>query len=210
MAPAGIHVRKLLVEALHLRGAKRAIDADRERLGMLHAHVEGLDGLPGQRAATVVHNGGAQHHRQPLLLGLQKILVDRKDGRLAVLSVEDRLNHQHVNTTVHEAAHLLLVRIHQLIPCDVAERRVLHTRGNGESAARWPHGPCHKAGLVRLLLRHLRRCLLGKLCSALVHLMHHGLHLVFTLRDRGAVERVGLANVGACQEVLLVDVLDHL
>ena len=85
MAPAGVHVGKLLVEALHLRSSQGAVDADGEGIGVLDANVECLDGLPGQRSATVVHNGGAQHHRQLLLLGLPEVFIHSVDGSLHML-----------------------------------------------------------------------------------------------------------------------------
>mmetsp|Transcript_48871 Transcript_48871/g.135851 ORF Transcript_48871/g.135851 Transcript_48871/m.135851 type:complete len:413 (+) Transcript_48871:1244-2482(+) len=94
VAPAAVHVRQLLVELLHLGRTERAVDADREGLRVPDADVEGLDGLARERAAAVVHNGGADHDRKPLLLGLLEVLVHREDGSLGVLGVEDSLDHQ--------------------------------------------------------------------------------------------------------------------
>ena len=109
MAPAGVHLSQLVVEALHLRSSQGAVDANSKGVGVLYADVECLDGLPGKRSATVVHNGGAQHHWQLLLLGLPEVFIYRVDGSLAILGVKDSLNHEQVHTAVHQAAHLLLV-----------------------------------------------------------------------------------------------------
>ena len=39
------NVAEVFVEALHLRRTQGTVDADGKGLGMLQAHVEGLDGL---------------------------------------------------------------------------------------------------------------------------------------------------------------------
>mmetsp|Transcript_92391 Transcript_92391/g.239227 ORF Transcript_92391/g.239227 Transcript_92391/m.239227 type:complete len:209 (-) Transcript_92391:258-884(-) len=160
MAPPRVHVAQHLVELLHLCRTECAIDAHGEGLCVLDADVECLDGLARKRATAVVHNGGAEHHGQALLLCALEVLIHCENGRLGVLRVEDRLNHQQVNPAVNQATNLLHVRLHQLIPSDVAERWVLHAWGHRQGAACRTHGPRHKARLVRLRLGHLSRGLL--------------------------------------------------
>ena len=98
---------------------------------------------------------------------------------------------------------LLLVAHDQLVEVDVTEAGVVHLGRDGGRATRGSDGARDETGLVRLLGRPLVGGGLGQLRRHLVQLVDDRLEAVVGLRDRSAVERVGLADISAGTEVLL-------
>ena len=200
---------QLLRIGAHQSGAERAIEADRQRLGMAHRIPEGRHGLARQDAARGVGDGARDHQRQARRLGmLVEILVDREQRRLAVQGVEDGLDQQQVGAAIDQAAHLFVIGGDQLVEGDVARRRVVHVgrdrgglRGRSQGAgdeARFIWRGVLGAGGARELRRFD------------VHLIGQVRHVVIVLRHAGGAEGIGLEQVGAGGEIAFVDFLDHL
>jgi hypothetical protein len=70
--------------------------------------------------------------------------------------------------------------------------------------------PATKRGLLGSIAVYFVACLLGQPCRGEVHLARQVAALVLGLRDAGGAEGVGLHDVGAGLQVLLVDGADGL
>src|SRR6266545_6771328 len=192
----------------HIARAKRAVDADAERLRVAHARVERLERLSRQRAAALVRDRKRDHQRQPKTLFREDVL-DGDDPRLGVERVEDRLEQDEIGTAVDEAADLLFISLAQLVEPDGAKRGIVHVGGDRQRPVRRPDRPRDVALPIRRLRGPLRT---GGLCqprSFDVQLVRNVLELVVRLRDRRAAERVRLDDVRAGREILPVDLADH-
>jgi hypothetical protein len=189
-AAQGLEVRA------HLRGAERAVDADRERLRVLDGDPERLRRLTRERPAAPVGDRDGEHQRH-----LRRDLLRRGDRRLRVEGVEDRLDQQEIRPAVDQASDLLRVALGQLVERDRAERRVAHPRGERERLVRRPDGARHESILAAgdRALRDLR--------SRAVDLVHERAELVVRLGDRGRRERVRGDDVRAGVEVAAVNLL---
>ena len=194
----------------HVLGTERAVQTDRDGLGVAHGVPERLVGLAGQGAAGVVDNGAGHKHRD-LLAPLLEVHVDGKHRSLRVEGVEDGLHEQHVDATVNQSLNLLVVRLHDLVVGATAERRVLHRGRHRQGLVGGADRTRREAGLGGVLLRELHAALLRELGSGLVEQVHLLLlvELVVSLRDHGRVEGVRLDDVRARREVRGVDLLDH-
>ena len=120
----------------HLLGAERAIEPDRERRGVRDRIPERLRRLPGQKPAGAVGDGAGDHHRHVDAARVQ-LFGDGEDRGLGVERVEDRLDQQHVDAAVDQAAHLLAIGLAQLVEGDGAEARIEHVgRDRGGAVGR--------------------------------------------------------------------------
>ena len=128
---------------------------------------------------------------------------------LRVQRVEDGLDQQQVDAAVEQPLDLRLVRLAHLRRTLTARKAGSLTSGEIDSVrlsrADGAGDVARVIGRQRIPLVHGRtrhaRC-------RDVEFVRDGLEPVVGLRDRGAVERVGLDDVGAGLEVLLVDALD--
>ena len=134
--------------------------------------------------------------------------LDGEDRGLGVEGVEDRLDHQEVGPAVHEAARGDEVGVGQLVEGDVAGAGVVDVgrdRGGARRRAERagdPAGPVVGGQGVRGLARQPG--------GRVVELVGELLEAVVGQRDRVGVEGVGLDDVRAGAEVVLVDRADHL
>ena len=97
----------------HVVGAERAVDADREQLGVADRVEERLDGLARQRAARLVGDRHRGDHRYASH-ALREQLGDREQRGLAVERVDVRLGQQQIDAAVDQRARLFGVRIGEL------------------------------------------------------------------------------------------------
>ena len=142
---------------------------------------------------------------RPAAAALGEEGLDRADGGLGVEGVEDRLDQQQVGAAVDQAAGRDQVGVVQLGEADVAHAGVVDVgrdrgrAGGGAERAGDVARPRRVGGGDRLDrgAREPRRLV--------VDLVGELLHAVVAQRDRGGVEGVGLDEVGAGGEVLLVD-----
>mmetsp|Transcript_67161 Transcript_67161/g.190474 ORF Transcript_67161/g.190474 Transcript_67161/m.190474 type:complete len:235 (-) Transcript_67161:417-1121(-) len=195
-APALAQLRQRPEGRRQRGGAGARGRAHGQRPGMLDADVEGLGRLPRRGAAALRDLGVDDQGHRPLLR-LLKVFLDGKDRCLGVEAVSEALEHQNIDAALHEALDLLVVGLDHVRPLCAGRQR--QHAGAGTEDAR------HEAGLLRLLLGHLRSRPLGQLCRRLVHLVDKLVHLVVFLGERVAAKCVCPHNVGTCQEILLVD-----
>ena len=92
----------------HLLGTERAVQADRQRLGVADRLPERGRCLAGQRATRTVGDRARDHQRQ-LRAGAGERTAGGDDGRLGVQRVEDRLDEQQVDAALDQRVDLLLV-----------------------------------------------------------------------------------------------------
>ena len=188
----------------HLLGAERAVEADRDRLGVAHGGPERLGHLARQGATRGVGDGAGDDHRPAPAVLLEQRL-DREDRGLRVEGVEDRLDEEQVGAAVEQAAAGLLVRRHQLVVGHVAGGRVVDVGRDRGGAGGRPEGAGDVARLVGRPLGHRVAHAAGEPGGLEVELVGQLLHAVVGQGDRVGVERVGLEDVGAGLEVLAVD-----
>jgi hypothetical protein len=131
---------------------------------------------------------------------------DREHGGLGVQRVEHRLDQDQVGAALHQAVGGLVIGGHQLVEADVAEARVVHVRRQGRGAGGGAQHAGHETRPVRgaVFVGHFPRQLGG--CE--VDLVHQRLHAVVGHGNAVGVEGVGLQDVGACGQVLAVDLPD--
>jgi len=114
-----VHVRA------HLLGAQRAVDPDCEQAGMGQRDPGRLGGLAGKRPAAAVGDREGGKHRNPLP-GFGEVALDGEEGGFEVERVEAGLGEQQVDSAGHQAAHLFVVGLFQLIEGHGAEGGVVH------------------------------------------------------------------------------------
>ena len=175
----------------HLARAERAVDANDQRVGVLDRRPEAFDRLTRQRPAGQIDDRDADPQRE-----LRRRVARSDDRRLRVQRVEDRLDQEHVDPAVAQAAHLLGVALDDLVERVRAVRRVVDTRAERQRHVQRPDragdeavGPCRLARDPRALD---------------VHVVHRVLEPVVRLPDRGRRERVRRRDVGARREVRVV------
>ena len=208
--PAVSGLGKVLHVRDHVLSAERAVETDRDGLGVAHGVPERLVGLARQGAARVVDDG-TRHKHGDLLAPLLEVHVDGEHRSLRVEGVEDGLHEQHIDATVNQSLNLLDVRLDNLIVGAATERRVLHGGRHRQGLVGGADRTRGEAGLGGVLLGELHAALLRQLGRGLVEQVHLLLlvELVVSLRDHGGVEGVRLDDVRARREVRGVDLLDH-
>ncbi len=174
---------------------------------MAQAVPERLDGLARQDAARSVGDGAGDHHGHALA-GVFEELVDGEQRGLGVERIEDGLDQEDIGAAFEQCLALFVVGVAQLVEADVARARVVDVGRDAGGLGRRAEGTGHEAGLVRraVLVAGLARQAGGDH----VHLVGQLRHLVVFLRDGGGAEGVGLDQVRARGQVLLVDLADDL
>ncbi|MCY1351327.1 hypothetical protein D9M69_375900 [compost metagenome] len=189
-------------------GAKGAVQADGDRLGVAHRVQEGLGGLAGQGAAGGVGDGAGDHDRQLDAQFLEHALHG-EDRRLGVEGVEDGFDQDQVGAACDQAPGGFAVVLHQLVEGDVAVAGIVHVRGNGAGTAGRAEHAGNEARLGRILggldIGHFT----GQTRAFDVQFVHQLFHAVVGLGHAGGVEGVGLEDVRTGVQVGLLDGLDH-
>ncbi len=183
-------VREIRDVGAHLVGAERAVDPDDQRVGMLDRGPEGLDRLPGERAAGAVDDRRRDPERQ-----VGYVLARRGDRGLRVQRVEDRLEQQQVDAALGEPEHLFGVALLDLVEGVRPALRVVDLGAQRERDVERPDRAGDEA-VAGGLSRDPR--------AGDVHLVDEGLEPVVGLPDRGGGEGVRRRDVGARLEVALV------
>ncbi len=117
----------------HLARAERAVEADREGLGVGERIPEGLRRLAGQRAAGKIGDRAGDHdreHRADFVEGV----FQRVKRRLGVQRVEDRLDQQNVGAAVDQAERRLVIGDAQIVETDGAKAGIGHVRRDRRGA----------------------------------------------------------------------------
>ncbi len=120
-------VRQLFQIGAQFFGAKGAVKANGDRVGVAHRVPECLGGLAGQGAAGGVGDGAGNHDRQFDAIFLEHLL-NRKDRSLGVQGVEDGLDQDQVGAAFDQAAGSLGVVLDQLVKGDVTITGVVDVR----------------------------------------------------------------------------------
>jgi hypothetical protein len=150
--------------------------------------------LARQDAARGIGDRAADDDGQALA-GVGHQFIQRKDGGLGIERVKDGLDQEQIGAAFQQALGLFAVGVAQLIEADVAGTRVVHI---GADAGRARRGAQGTGGLARLAGGgHVQ--LAGDVAQAVVF-----------LGDAGGTEGVGLDQVSAGSQVLVVDLADHI
>ncbi len=192
----------------HLSRSERAVDADGQRLRVRDRGVERIDRLPGERAAAAIGDRDRDDERQAAAECLED-LVDGHQTGLGVERVEDRLDQQEIDPALDEAAGLLGVRRPHLVEGHRPEGRVVHVGRDRQRAVRRSECARDEAGTLGRARRPGVGGCTGETRRRHVELVDQRLELVVGLRDRRRGEAVGLDDVRARGEILVVDPRDH-
>ena len=186
----------------HVAGAEGAVEADGQRAGVADRVPERLGDLARERATGRVGDRAGDDDRPAAPLLLEERLHG-EDRRLGVEGVEDRLDHQQVGAAVDETACGDEVGVGELVERHVARARVVDVGRDGGRPGRRAEGAGDPARAV------VRRGRVGGLAGEpgrlVVELVVELLEAVVGQRDRVGIERVGLDDVRAGGEVVLVD-----
>ena len=98
--------RKFREKRPHQIRAERAVQADGNRLDMLHRVPKRLDGLRGNHRFTAAADGGGNHDRQNFFVLLEHFL-NRHERGLGVERIENRFDQQNVRAARDERANLV-------------------------------------------------------------------------------------------------------
>ena len=185
----------------HLGSAERAVHPHDERLGVLDRGPERLDRLPRQRPAGQVDDGDGDPQRQ-----VRHHVPGRRDSRLGVQGVEDRLDEQQVHAALSQRRHLLGIRGVDVVEGNGPERRVVDPRRQGQGDVQRPDRARHQP--AGRLAADLVDGLAGEPRASEVHVPDRSLQAVVCLADARRRECVGGGDIGAGGEVLPVDIQD--
>ena len=195
------HERERFDVRAQLAGAERAVDAHDQRLRVLDRRPEGVDRLPGERAAGEVDDRDRDPERdlRPLLV---EDVADGGDSRLRVQRVEDRLDEQEVDAAVDEPADGLRVALPHVVERHDAVGGIVHTGRERERLVQRAERPGHEARPVGPLVARLP----GEARALEVELVDDVLEAVVGLADRRRRKGVRRRDVGARVQVGAVDV----
>jgi hypothetical protein len=129
---------------------------------------------------------------------------DRLDGGLGVQSVEDGLHQEEVDPALVQGQHLFAIGVVDLIESHAPRAGIVHVGREGKGAIERPDGPGQEARLVRLGGGPAVGALATETGCGEVDVAHRMLQCIIGLADRGGVEGVGLADVGAGREIGVV------
>ena len=192
----------------HLARAERAVEADRERLGVGERVPKGLRRLARQRAAREIGDCARDHDREHGPNFVEGVL-ERVKRRLGVQCVEDRLDQQNVGAAVDQAKRRLAVSGAQIIEAHGAKAGIGDVRRDRRRAIGRPDRPRDEA---------LGTCLFSNLVAGRsrepraleVELVSQIFQPVIGLGDGRRRESVGFDNVGAGFKILDMNILDRL
>ena len=207
-ADQGVGQERDVVDMLaHLLGAERAVEPDRERLGMAHRMPEGFGRLARERAAGQVGDGAGDHDRQ-FDAEIVERFQDRIDRRLGVQRVEDGLDQKQVRPALDQAACRLTVGLCKIVECRRAVGGVADVRRDRRGLVGRPDGAGDETPASRLLRHHPVAGLARAAGARHVQLMGDLGHAVVVLGNRRGGKGVGLDDVRAGEQVVLVDLPD--
>ena len=189
-------------------GAERAVEADRDRLGVPDRIPERFRQLARQQAAGFVGDGARDHHGH-VDAALFANLGDGVERRLGVQRVEDGFDQQQIGAAVEQPVDLLAIGFAQIVKGDGAVAGIGDVGRDRGGAVGRAERAGHEARLA-VFRRHPFGRRARELCAVAVELIGEVRHVVVGLRDRGRGERVGGDDVGAGAQIVGVDVLDRL
>ena len=212
-ARIGIGERECVGDARNLRHmlaklarAERAVEADREGIGMAQRMPEGRRRLAREGAARKIRDGAGEQDRQARAEPV-KGLPHAKERGLGVQSVEDGFKENCVGAAFNEGLGSLAIGKAQLVEGDRAKAGVVHIRRDRRGAVGGADGAADKATAAILRFREVRR-LAGKARASAVEVPDIGFKPVISLRDGGRGEGVGLHEVCAREKIFQVNVAD--
>ncbi len=202
------HARKLRQVRAHGRSAQRAVQTDRNRLGVPHRMPEGRGRLAGKRASGKVGDR-AVCRVGPWHATLCEDFLACEDRRLGVERVEDGFDQHDVRAAIEQPAQLFAIGNAQIVEGHGAVAGIVHVRRNGGGAVGRPERAGHETAHAVLLLGADRRTA-GKPRTVAVELIDHLFHAVIGLGDGRGGECVRLENVRTRHRIAEVFFLDRL
>ena len=188
--------------------AERTVEADGERIGVLHRIPERFRHLARQQAARFVGDGAGNHHRH-VDAARRGDLRDGIERSLGVQRVEDGFHKENVRAAVEQAVDLFAIGDAQIVEGHRAVTGVGDVRRDRCGAVGRAERAGDKARLAVFGFRAARR-VADQARAFAVQFIGEVRHLVVGLRDGRGREGVCLDDVCARFEIGVVDVLDRL
>ena len=114
---------------------------------MTHRVPERLDGLTREYAARCIGDGPGNHHGQSLATRLEH-LFNRKDRRLGVQSVKNRLDQDEIHAAIEQTIELLRIGDAQLVKRHITRPRIIHIGRDGGRLGLRAERTRDKAGML--------------------------------------------------------------
>ena len=196
-------MREFLDVRAHFLGSERAVQPDAEQREVCNGIKERFGGLAGQGASAQVGDRARDHDGQADAF-VREVLRDGVERGFAIERVENGLNEKDVHPAGHQFVHLIAVSRSHLLESHFARARIIDVAGNGQGLAHRADRSGDKDAAIFASVCRLAR----QLGRREVQVGHDFLHPVVGLRNGRAVEGIGLDEVRAGGDVLLVDAAD--
>ncbi len=187
----------------HLLCAERTVQSDGQWLSMANRLPERGRCLPRQGATRAIGDRSRDQQRQLCAVRMHRT-ASGDDRCLRVERVEDRLDQDRVDTASEQRLDLFLVRVSERTEGDGAVAGILDLRRQRQGHVRRADGTSNEARATIDAVR-LLGSFAGEASGDLVQFDDLVDGVVVTLRHAVGRERVGLDDVGTCQEVVEMD-----
>ena len=136
---------------------------------------------------------------------LIEILLDRKESGLGIQRIENGLHQQQIHAAFDQAIDRFGVGCNEVVVTDVAEAGIVDIGRQGRRAVGRAEGPGDESRLVGCLRSPCIGTLPREPGCRKIDLADAIFEPVVCLRNAGGVERIGLDDIGAGVEEIIVD-----
>ena len=169
---------------------------------------EGRERLAREGATRAVAHRDAHHDRESLPATF-KHFVGGKEGGFGIERVEDGLDEDEVDPTLHQSINLLAIDRGQIHEGHRTSCRIVDIGADGGRAVGRPHPTRHKARACAVLSHELIGHPPRNLRPFQIELPHKLLALVVGHRNALAREGVGGQDVSSCRQVTAGNIVHH-
>ncbi len=198
----GLNIRSDLIDS------QRAVDADAKHVELRHGNPEGFQRLSGKRPAAFEDGAGNHHRHTNAVLGEE--LINREQTRLEYQGIERCLGQEEIDAAGHQAGYLICVVGDHLVKGDVPMGGVVDMDADAQTFVGRTDAAGCEAGLVRSSSVHGLRGMTRQLGRLLVDLKDKLAEPILRQTDACGIKSVGLDDVGACLQILAMNVFDDL
>ena len=121
-------VREFLDVRAHFLRTERAVQSDDERMRVRDRNQKCFDGLSAQHPARQIGHRPGNHQRNFPAAFLERFR-DGDKRRLGIQRIENGFDQEQIDPAFQQSAHLIAIRLADLIERDGAKTRIVHVRG---------------------------------------------------------------------------------
>ena len=194
-------------ERLHLRSTKGTVHADREDRIRRKRSKESIYSLTAERSTRQITHRKTDHNRQLYSMFLHHG-ERRIYHRLAVESIEDGFDENHVSTAFDKTIHLFAYIGEKFIVGNLAGGRIADVRAHGTCLVGWSHISGNETWFIRC--RKLIAFDTCQACTLECHFAGAVLQMIISLRNALARKSIRCNNIGASLQVASVNIRYHI